>query len=151
MEIRSQRILKGNNSTLSRLLVNEKACGYVLEDTDRGLLQTMPLDEIRRIKVPARTAIPAGRYRVEITWSNRFKRELIILIGVPGFSGIRSHSGNYHTNTEGCLLPGLKYGAESGEYIVGDSRKAYEPLHELVLSALSAGEEVWWTITQNYQ
>lgn len=151
MEIKSERILKGMNSTLSRLLVNSKAYGYVLEDTDRGLLQSMSLDEIRRIKIPERTAIPAGRYRVDITWSNRFKRKMIILIGVPGFSGIRSHSGNKHTNTEGCLLPGLKYGAESGEYIVGDSRKAYEPLHESVLSALNSGEEVWWTITQNYQ
>ncbi|SDG72098.1 hypothetical protein SAMN04487996_12270 [Dyadobacter soli] len=151
MEIKSKRILKGANSTLSRLRVNDKFFGYVLEDTDRGLIQGMPLAEIQRIKVPARTAIPTGRYRVDITWSNRFKRKMIILIGVPGFSGIRSHSGNTHQNTDGCLLTGFKSGTENGEFMVGDSRLASEALHKAVLAALTAGEEVWWTITQDYQ
>lgn len=151
MEIKSKRILKGTNTTLSRLLVNDTFFGYVLEDTDRGLLQGMPLAEIQRIKVPARTAIPAGRYRVDITWSSRFKRKMIILIGVPGFAGIRCHSGNKHVDTDGCLLPGFKSGTQNGEFMVGDSRLASEALHKAVLAALTAGEEVWWTITQDYQ
>lgn len=151
MEIRSERVQKGKNTTLSRLSINKRPYGYVLEDTDRGLLQTMPIDLIKSIKIPERTAIPAGRYRVDVTWSNRFKRKMMVLIGVPGFSGIRVHAGNWHTDTEGCLLPGLKYGWENGDFMVGDSRKASDPLHELVLGALSSGEEVWWTITQNYQ
>lgn len=151
MEIKSERVQKSPNATLSVLFVNNREYGYVLEDTDRGLVQSMPLDEIHRIKVPSRTAIPVGRYRVAFTWSNRFKREMIILIDVPGFSGIRSHAGNWHTNTEGCLLPGLKYGLENGDFMVGDSRKACIQLDKAVLAALDAGEEVWWTITQNYQ
>lgn len=150
MEIKSKRILKGDNTTLSRLLVNGREYAWILEDIDRGLLQSMPLEEIQRIKVPARTAIPAGRYRVDITWSNRFKRKMMILIGVPGFVGIRVHPGNKHVNTEGCLLPGLKYGTESGDYIVGESVKACNPLHDLVAESLAKGESVWWTIEQAY-
>lgn len=151
MEIKTTRLLKGKNTTLSHLLVNEIQYCYALEDVDRGLTQAMPVAKISRIKMPARTAIPAGRYRVQITWSNRFKREMIQLMDVPGFAGIRVHPGNWHTNTEGCILPGMKYGTKNGDYMVRDSRKASGYLDKIVLAAIKAGEEVWWTITDHYQ
>jgi hypothetical protein len=150
MEIKSIRRLKGNNSTLSTLTVDGAAQQYILEDIDRGLYTGMSIEEIRCIKIPERTAIPVGRYRVDITYSNRFKRKMMILIGVPGFAGIRVHGGNTHLNTEGCLLPGKKYGIENGDYMVGTSRVAADALQSQVAAVLAKGEEVWWTIEQKY-
>lgn len=85
---------------------------YVLEDTDRGLENTMTLSEIASKKVFGQTAIPAGRYEIIMSYSNRFKRYLPLLLDVPGFAGIRIHNGSFPEHTEGCLLPGLVKGID---------------------------------------
>lgn len=50
-----------------------------------------------------RGAIPAGRYKVRVTYSPRFKKMLPILENVPNFSGIRIHGGTRAEHTEGCI------------------------------------------------
>lgn len=50
-----------------------------------------------------RGAIPAGRYKVRVTYSPRFKKMLPILENVPDFSGIRIHGGTRAEHTEGCI------------------------------------------------
>lgn len=62
-------------------------------------------DKCRRLKMPGRTAIPAGIYRVILDFSDRLGFSPLIL-GVPGFTHIRIHSGNTAAQTEGCLLVG---------------------------------------------
>ena len=49
-------------------------------------------------------AIPAGRYRVIVTYSPRFKKELPVLVKVPGFEGIRIHGGTKPEHSAGCIL-----------------------------------------------
>lgn len=75
--------------------------------------QNMPLcnileDQVRSAgeKIPGKTAIPAGRYRVTLEYSPHFKRELPLLHDVPNFTGILIHAGNTNEDTRGCLLPG---------------------------------------------
>lgn len=58
-------------------------------------------------KQPGVTAIPAGRYLLAWSWSNTFKRFTLQLIQVPGYQGIRIHSGNKAADTRGCIIPGL--------------------------------------------
>lgn len=87
-------------------------------------------------KVNGQTAIPAGMYEVRDTYSPRFKKNMLELISVPGFLGIRIHSGNTADDTEGCLILGLK-GTEDG---VAESRKAIERFNKEAREALKKGK-----------
>lgn len=91
------------------------------------------------VKVPGQTAIPAGRYRVVVTFSNRFQRLLPLLLDVPGFEGVRMHTGNRPEDTEGCILPGVVKGTNN----VGQSRMAFEPLFAKIVAAVQDGGECW--------
>lgn len=105
---------------------------FVLED----LVRTGP-------KVYAQTAIPAGTYRVQITRSPRFARDLPLLLDVPGFTGIRIHPGNDRDDTEGCLLPGLaRQQLPDGSQRVTQSRDAFARLMLLLQRAIGRGEPV---------
>ena len=93
--------------TVGRLYVNGKQLCNSIEDTDRRLFQGQPLSEILKIKVKGQTAIPTGTYRIRVTESPKFKRPLIEVVDVPGFTGIRIHRGNTAADSEGCILPGV--------------------------------------------
>ena len=108
MEVRIDRAWKKDGYTISRLYVNGELFGCnTLEDADRGLSQSMDLDEIKKKKVYGQTAIPCGSYECVYTYSNRFKKMLPLLLNVKGFEGIRIHSGNSAKDTLGCILVGL--------------------------------------------
>lgn len=121
MEITVNRKVKTKVSTISDVLIDGEFYCYGLEDTDRGLSNDMPIEEIKEKKVFAQTAIPTGRYEVIISFSNRFQQYMPLLLNVPGFEGVRIHPGNTAANTEGCLLLGQTMGAD----FVGNSRLAY--------------------------
>lgn len=68
------------------------------------------------VKIEKHTCIPAGDYRIQVTWSNRFKRPLPIIYNQEDltikdydhtWSGVRFHPGNLPDHTEGCPLPGM--------------------------------------------
>lgn len=76
------------------------------------------------VKMPGKTAIPAGIYDLDITYSNRFKVPMPLIKDVPGFEGIRIHTGNTMFDTEGCPLVGSRFNTETRK--LEGSRLAYE-------------------------
>jgi hypothetical protein len=125
--------------TLGRLYIEASYANYyTLEDTDRKM-------EEGGVKIPGKTAIPRGKYRVVLTMSFRFKRILPLLLDVPGFTGIRIHNGNTPEDTEGCILIGTRYNEELQQ--VSGSRVAVENLVSLLNRADVHGEEIWITVS----
>lgn len=128
MKLKLKRIAFKPTYTIGRLFVDGKYVCDTIEDRDRGLTDTMTLEEIMRLKKYGETAIPYGTYRVQITYSPKFKKMMPILIGVKGFEGVRIHSGNTAKDSLGCLLVGrnTKVG------MVTESRKTYNMLYDLI-------------------
>lgn len=143
MNLELKRISRRPNYTIGRLFVNGIYLCDTIEDTDRGLTKDMPLEEIQRIKVKSETAIPTGTYQVILNMSARFKRPLPLLIGVPGYEGIRIHPGNTEKDTEGCILPGLN--KVKGQVV--ESRAQFGKVFSLINDAITAGEKVTITIS----
>lgn len=87
-------------------------------------------------KVAGRTAIPSGKYAVQVTRSPRFKRFMPILLNVPFFCGVRIHAGNTARDTEGCILVGEN--KKVGKVL--NSRKYEKELTDILLAVQAAGE-----------
>jgi hypothetical protein len=92
---------KYGDATIGTLWVNSEFFCYTLEDRVR-VVRTG--NGYAGEKVPGKTAIPAGYYRVKTTFSSRFKKDMVEVIDVPLFTGIRIHGGNTEEDTEGCIL-----------------------------------------------
>lgn len=82
-------------------------------------------------KIYGDTAIPAGRYRVVLSHSPAFDKILPLLVGVPGFTGIRMHGVRSKLGTKGCIgvgkkeTKGLLYDSKIIEDLLVEKMQAY--------------------------
>ena len=97
-----------------------------------------------KAKIHGMTAIPYGEYEIVITWSNRFKCLMPLLVNVPGYEGVRIHTGNKAEDTEGCILVGKTKGLD----FIGNSREEYAILFKK-LSEAAQKEKIHLTIIKN--
>ena len=141
MEIVIKRIYFREHYVVGALQVD----GKYLCDT----LEPHAIDWKKEKKIKGVTAIPEGRYRVEIRHSPTFHRQMPYLKDVPEFTGIMIHTGNRATNPDGtpadsrgCILVGQNL--EVG--IVLNSRQCFKRLFTLMEAARSRGEEIWVTV-----
>lgn len=132
MKLVLDRYDRTDTRTIGKVSINGEWFGYCLEDA------------IRPVKIPGETAIPFGRYQVVITFSQRFQRDLPILLEVPNFQGVRIHPGNTTEDTEGCILVGMRRGKDT----IFESKRAVEALTWRMRQALAAGDEVWLDIPE---
>ena len=98
MKLRVERLWKKATYTVGRLYVDEKLYCNTLEDVVRDL--------DKEKKIPGKTAIPAGTYKVIYNWSPKFVMNLPRLLNVPHFEGILIHPGNTADDSAGCILVG---------------------------------------------
>jgi hypothetical protein len=110
MKLTLERIKLGEEYTIGKLAVDGKFVCYTLEDKVREEIGV----PVEQWKVMSKTAIPKGTYQINITMSNRFKTKLPLLLSVPGFTGVRIHTGNSSKDTEGCILVGAGWDGSSG-------------------------------------
>lgn len=131
MEMLLQRQPTVDGVTHGDLIVDGKWAVFTLEDAIR-----------HGPKIAHETAIPAGRYEVTITRSQHFGRMLPLLLDVPGFEGIRIHTGNTRADTSGCILVGLARAHDS----IASSQIALSMVQPKIAGAIARGERVWLTV-----
>ena len=138
MVLTLNRLHSDEQDTLGTLYVNGKLFCFTIEDP------------FREQKVAGITRIPAGTYDLFLTFSPHFKRNMWEIMDVPGFTGIRIHTGNTADDTEGCILVGwgCYLGADGAKSSLdgGTSRPAYNALFTLLEKARDADEQITITI-----
>lgn len=151
-----QRIYTCSTYTIGRLYQifpggNQKYICDTIEDTDRGLDDSMLEKEIKNKKVYSETAIPTGKYQITLDiqspkyskikyYKNFCGGYLPRLLGVKGFDGILIHKGNTAADSAGCILPG--YNKVKGKVI--NSQIAWEDLMKNYLKvAWKKGEDIY--------
>jgi len=134
MDIRVDRFVSDEDTTLSRVLIDGSFACFGLED------------EYREEKVVGETRIPAGIYRVTLRteggFHNRYGRRfpdfhqgMLHIRDVPEFEWILIHCGNTDENTNGCLLVGSQAITTPGDMSITGSANAYRRFYPLVVSA----------------
>jgi hypothetical protein len=92
-------------------------------------------------KIDHETAIPSGTYEIIVDFSNRFQKEMCHILNVPSFTGIRIHSGETISDTDGCLLVGFR--SEGMHYATG--RRLGAMLIERIKAEMAMGRKVFIT------
>lgn len=128
MNITVKRIFKGPDYTIGKLYIDGKYFCDTLEDTVRA----------PGVKIPGKTAIPAGKYKIKLTESLRFKKLMPRLKDVPGFTGVLIHAGSTAEDTRGCILVGKN--RVKGKVL--DSRETFAKLLRLLFVAERGGESL---------
>lgn len=153
-EFKLLRTEKLADRTVTQVLIRYKGesewkeFGWAIEDTDRGLDSKMSLERIEELKIKKITCIPTGRYLMKFTWSPKYNRMVLELINVPGFRGIRWHTGNNPDHTEGCICPGLILNAKTKT--TSKSTEAIKWIEARMLEAQEAEHTVWCTVERAY-
>ena len=130
MKLKLTRDTFSDESTIGKLYIDGEYFCETLEDKDRYL-------EAGGKKEYGKTCIPRGIYGVTITMSNRFKKELPLLLNVPQFEGIRIHAGNTAADTDGCIL----LGRTRRNNFIENSRDAVNEFIAKLKEALDNGEK----------
>ena len=142
MELKLKRIAKKPSYTIGKLYIDGKYFCDTIEDTDRGLSSTMNEAVIVAKKIKHKTAIPAGKYAVDMrTLSPRFGAQAFYkdvcggrlprLQGVKGFDGVLIHCGNTAEDSSGCILVG--YNTVKG--MVTNSKETFRRLYQVIAKA----------------
>lgn len=149
MELLVDRKWKKQSYTMSNLYINGEWFCNCLEDTDRGLDNSMSEDMIRTLKKPSITAIPRGTYEITLdVVSPKYSKvqfykdvcngKVPRLKNVKGFDGILIHAGNTDKDSSGCLLVGQN--KVKGQVV--NSKETFKQLYKLLQDGKSRGEKI---------
>jgi hypothetical protein len=153
MEVLVYRKYKKPDYTVGRMSIDGTFICNTMEDVDRGLDDGMQDWMIRNKKIPNVTAIPTGRYKIDMdTVSPKFSKypfymevcqgKLPRIKNVRGFDGILIHCGVDHSNSAGCILVGMN--TKVGK--LTDSKETFKKIYALMKEAHDNGETIYITI-----
>lgn len=143
LELSLIRNTRTNEATLGSLTVDDFTAYTTCED----------LPHLR--KIPGKTRIPAGRYRIKFRrvlspLTETYRRQHswfkwhLELQDVPGFTFVYIHIGNWAENTDGCILVGRDVNVEDS--MITSSTDAYKELYGIIGDHLNAGGKVFINI-----
>lgn len=141
MQLLLMRVYKGQSYTIGKLYVDGQYICDTIEDADRGLSDSMSLEEIQKNKKYGITAIPTGCYKVIMnvvspkfknrSWAKPYGGKLPRLQNVKGFDGVLIHVGNTAEDSLGCILVGEN--KVKGQVI--NSTATFHKLMDILLTA----------------
>lgn len=142
MNIKIYRLRFHPTRTVGQLYINGEFFCFTLEDKVREEAGKA----VEKWKVQDETAIPttdfAGyKYRLTLEKSPRFGADCPTIHKVPGFAGIRFHSGNTETHTEGCLVLGYRLN-DDGTIKFGTTKPAVRDFVTQIKKALQKGQKI---------
>lgn len=149
MKLLLKRIANRPTYCIGKLYIDGEFFSDTVEDTDRGLEQSMSLDEIKSKKVYGKTAIPKGTYDITMNivspkfknrvWAKPYEGKLPRLLNVPGYEGVLIHVGNKAEDSLGCVLVGENK-------IVGKIVNSTATFHKLMKILTKAEDKITITI-----
>jgi hypothetical protein len=153
MEVLVYRKYKKPDYCVGRMSIDGTFICNTMEDVDRGLDDGMQDWMIRNKKIPNVTAIPTGRYKIDMdTVSPKFSKypfymevcqgKLPRIKNVRGFDGILIHCGVDHSNSSGCILVGMN--TIKGK--LTNSKETFKKIYALMKEAHDKGETIYITI-----
>lgn len=154
LELTLSRYDLGSTYTNGVLRVEGMLFGETMEPPSRHLSKDMPLEEIKAKKVYGKTAIPTGRYELELrvspslkdrAYAKKYGGKFPYLKDVPNWTGVMFHPFNYGYESKGCIAVGEKW--KPG--IIINATKGYQDLMDFYLMpAFLRGQRVFVTITE---
>lgn len=142
MEIKVIRKYFKETYTIGNVFVDGQWFSNSLENKDRGLDQSMPLSQLKKLKKYGITAIPTGRYEVKSYFWPKYRKTYPLLMNVPAFTGILIHGMQNASQSLGCI--GIGENKRKGEIL--NSRVYVRRLTEMLISAEKKGEKTYITI-----
>lgn len=130
--LKLNRVYNGKDYTIGKLYVNGTYFCDTIEDPVRTL-------KSKADKIPGKTAIPPGIYKIILNESPKFKRILPRLIDVPFFDGILIHRGNRASDSEGCII----VGENTSKGVVTNSTYYEKELVRILLEAQDNSEDIY--------
>ena len=152
MKLKLVRKYRKETYTIGKLYVDGVYFCDTIEDKDRGLTSDMSLAAIKLRKIFGKTAIPAGTYRVKLTYSAKFANRpwakkygglVPEILDVKGFSGIRIHPGTDQYDTDGCPLVGEN---KVKGNVINSVKKYCELMDSYLMPAHKRNDEIWITV-----
>lgn len=156
MEVLVYRKWPKEEYTVGRLFIDGSLICNTLEDTDRGLSDAMDERTVRNRKIYGKTAIPRGRYKIDMeTVSPKFSKKkfymdvcqgkLPRIKNVKGFEGILLHVADGPKGAdllEGCIGVGLN--RVKGQLCEG--KDVFTKIYRLMKEAHDRGETIYITV-----
>lgn len=149
MELKLKRKYLKDDYTIGHLYIDDKYFCDTVEDKVRDYNKDGDLLDTNEAKVYGKTAIPYGRYRIDMkTRSPKYSLRsaylwcggyLPRLVDVPHFEGILIHAGNTAADSAGCLLVGEN--KVKGGLV--NSMATLKRLYAIMKATHDKGEDIW--------